>query len=481
MRKFIGRKKELAAIEQLRRKSSSSLMVLRGRRRIGKSRLLKEYGKQNDLVFFSGIPPSKKTTAQSQRNEFMRQMSEQFSVPRLFYDDWGDIFWQLGQLINEKKIAVVMDEISWIGSKDPSFLGKLKNAWDLHFSPNPKLLMVLCGSISSWIDKNILSSTGFLGRVSLSMMLEELPIKDAVKFWGRKLKNQSSSEVFKILSVCGGVPKYLEEILPELPADENIRRLCFVKEGLLYREFDQIFSDLFDKKHENYKKVVLSLSNGPKSLDGICEFLKVRKSSYISQMLGDLIQAGFVRKDPTWNIKTGATSNLVKFRISDNYIRFYLRYIFPNISKIEAGLFEKKKLSSLPEWSTIMGYQFENLVLSNKFQICEILGISPSEISSIGPFFQKKTLRTRGCQVDLLIQAKQILYVCEVKFSQNRISKPILEEMSEKIERISIPFGYSIHPVLIHTGVVDLDVEEGDFFDKIIDFSDLYLNHLGDE
>ena len=158
----------------------------------------------------------------------------------------------------------------WIAGKDPDFLGKLKIAWDQHFSKNSELILILCGSISIWIEENILSSTGFLGRISLDMVIHELPLSDCRKFWPKRI---SSYEILKVLSITGGVPKYLEEILPSDSAESNIHKLCFTPEGLLFREFDQIFSDLFFHRSAHYKEIVKTLADGPQDLDGICKSL----------------------------------------------------------------------------------------------------------------------------------------------------------------------------------------------------------------
>jgi hypothetical protein len=117
-------------------------------------------------------------------------------------------------------MIVLFDEISWMGSKDPDFLGKLKNAWDLYFKKNPKLIFILCGSVSSWIDKNILSHTGFLGRISYRLTLEELPLKDCNQFWSSAGGQISAYEKLKVLSITGGVPRYLEEIKPRMSAEK---------------------------------------------------------------------------------------------------------------------------------------------------------------------------------------------------------------------------------------------------------------------
>jgi len=104
-------------------------------------------------------------------------------IPLPRSDDWGDLFWHLSQHAQKGKTVLVLDEISWMGSKDPTFVAKLKTAWDLYFKNNPQLVLILCGSISSWIEKNILSSTGFMGRISLDIILEELPLYECNEFW----------------------------------------------------------------------------------------------------------------------------------------------------------------------------------------------------------------------------------------------------------------------------------------------------------
>lgn len=244
-RPFYGRRDELRILEHELKKQSSSLVVIRGRRRIGKSRLIEEFGKDLNTLYFIGFPINEKTTIESQRNEFALQMAHALKMPTIKSEDWSELFWHLGQQTAKKQWLLVLDEISWIGSKDPDFLGKLKNAWDMYFSKNPKLMLILCGSVSTWIERNILSHTGFLGRVSVDLVLEELPLTECIQFWGKNKDRIASYEIFKVLSVTGGVPKYLEEIIPTKTAEENIYHLCFRSEGLLFREFEQIFSDLF--------------------------------------------------------------------------------------------------------------------------------------------------------------------------------------------------------------------------------------------
>ncbi len=470
---FMGRKSEMERLRALLSKRSASLIVVRGRRRIGKSRLLSEFGKEMKSFFFSGMPPVKKTNAQLQREEFANQM-ERAGLPGVKADDWGNLFWALSKHTEKGKVLVVFDEISWMGGKDPTFLGKLKTAWDMYFSRNPHLVMALCGSISSWIEENILSSTGFVGRITIDLVLQELPLKVCNAFWRPKEKRITAFEKFKLLSITGGVPRYLEEIIPALPAEKNIQSLCFTRGGLLVREFDEIFSDLFSRRSSSYKEIVTFLADGPKELPEICAGLGKSRGGLRNKYLDDLVKAGFVQRDFTWCLENGKEGKLSKYRLSDNYLRFYLKYIFRNRAKIEKGNFASSSVTNLPGWEGVMGLQFENLVVHNHKTVWELSEITPEEVVMDGPFFQKPTKRQAGCQIDYMIQTRfQNLYIYEIKFSKHPIGRKVIEEMEEKRKRLKVPRYCSIRPILIHVNGVEEGLLDAGYFDKVIDFGQL--------
>ncbi|MCE3231644.1 MAG: Archaeal ATPase family protein [Alphaproteobacteria bacterium] len=471
---FIGRQKELKQLNLLLKKNSASLVVVKGRRRIGKSRLIEEFGKDFKTLVFSGVPPTENTTLKGELHEFGWQLGKALGQPPFKDDDWNDLFLRLAHHTRKGRILILLDEISWMGSKDPHFLGKLKNVWDLELKKNPQLILVLCGSVSSWIEKNILSSTGFLGRISLNLTLEDLPLADCNKFWQGKGGEITPYEKFKVLSVTGGIPKYLEEIHPHLSAEENIKNLCFERSGLLFNEFEQIFTNIFSSRSETYKKIVQCLADGIYDFEGICNKLNLEKSGVISEYLADLVESGFVRRDFTWHLQNGKRSKLSHYRISDNYLRFYLKYIAPNKEKIERDNYVGQSLTFLPGWEGIMGLQFENLVLNNRQSLLKRLNIKPDEVIYDNPFFQKKTLRQEGCQIDYMVQTRfDTLYICEIKFSKHPLKARIIKEMREKVETVKVPRHVSRRPVLIHVNGINDDVVESQYFSHMIDFSEL--------
>lgn len=476
MAKFIGRQEELQILKGLLNKRSASLIVIKGRRRIGKSRLLEEFSQLFDKSYlFSGLPPTEavNATAQSQRDEFARQLQHQIQLKNINKDDWTELFWHLAEFTMLGRVLIVLDEISWMGSKDPNFLGKLKNAWDLSFKKNDQLILAICGSASAWIEKNILSSTGFFGRTSLNLTLEELPLSDCIEFWNGENERVSAHEKLKILAVIGGIPRYLEHIIPNLSAEENIHQLCFDKRGILFEEFDKIFSDLFYPKNALYKDIVSCLSDGFSDQEMICKKVGLKQGGDISEYLDDLIKSGFISRDFTWNIKNNLISRLSHYRLKDNYSRFYLKYILPNHARIQSDNMKNMSLFNLQGWATIMGLQVENLVLSNRHLIKEILQIDLNDIVCDNPFFQRKTNRQAGCQIDYLIQTKyNTLYICEIKYSKNEIGIGIIEEMCQKIKRLNLPKHFSYRTVLIHVNGISESLEDSHFFSYLINFSD---------
>jgi uncharacterized protein len=469
---FYGRERELLLLKELAGKKTASLVVIKGRRRIGKSRLAAELARRLSgygALNFQGLPPTAHLTAEREREDFAQQISRQLGIPAPRADDWNALLWSVADRTRTGKHLIVLDEINWLGSKDPTFLGKLKNAWDTEFSQNPHLILILSGSLSGWIERNILHHTGFLGRVSLDFTLTELPLAVCNLFWGKNRDRITPYEKLRLLSVTGGVPRYLEEMNPALSADVNIQRMCFTREGLLFKEFDLIFHDLFSTRDKTYREIVAALVNGPLDLEDLYTALGVGKTGKIGEYSADLVQAGFLSRDYTWDLKTADESKHSKFRLSDNYLRFYLKYIQPNRGRVERGT-----LSRLPNIDGILGLQFENVVLKNRLAVFRQLHLDPNDVLYDNPFFQRKTLRSKGCQIDYLIQTRQkTLYVCEIKFSKNTVPPAVVSEVKEKIARISLPRHMSYQPVLIHAGAIADGIAEEEYFAATIDFGEL--------
>lgn len=468
---FIGRAFEMEQLNAFFDRKIAGFAVCCGRRRIGKSRLIEEVGKRSSFKFIElyGLAPRKGVTNKTQLENFAEQLANQFKISTPKFTNWQQALDLLAALTKAGAYILFLDEISWMVGKDKDFPGKLKGVWDTTFKHNPQLRLIVCGSVSSWIQANILRNKGFVGRVSLTIELDELPLKDANQFWA-DTPYVSSYEKFKILSVTGGIPRYLEEIDPHLSAEQNIKRLCFSKGGILLNEFEKIFSDLFGKKSQKFQEIARTLVNQPLSAEEISTTLGMNQTGYFYEKISMLTECGFLTRDHTWN-GTHKSKKLSKFRLKDNYLRFYLKYIEEKKPLIDAGLLRNIDLENLNDWLSIMGLQFENLVLNNLPILLKILDIPEESLLSAAPYFQRKTKRHSGVQIDLLIQTRFTYYVCEIKFRKH-IQPLVIDEVQQKITALKLPQNISARPVLIYQGSLSKNIPSKNFFSHIISFDD---------
>jgi AAA+ ATPase superfamily predicted ATPase len=476
-KKYIGRQKILDQLKTLAHKTKASLVVIKGRRRIGKSRLAEEFGKDKIFIPFTGYPPTDDATNQDQLNSFSEQLCLYFKQPPCTFLRWSDAFNALAKAIRDhadnKPTVVLFDEISWMAHKSPKFLGHLKIWWDLNHSQFPNLILILCGSISSWIEENILKSTAFFGRISLEINLLPLTIPECAAFLRQNDFKGSPYEYYKILSVVGGIPWYLEQVTHNKLADSQIIDLCFQQNGLLVTEFDRIFHDLFGKHGTIYKKIIQCLRDGMRTQAEIRDTLNYPHSGTLGKHLHNLITSGFVTEHFQWSLKTGKIGRQSLYRLSDQYVRFFLKYIEPNLPIIQQGVFTAQDVVKLPGWDSIMGLQVESLLLQNRSLILESLDIKGHDILADNPYFQKAAARKKGCQIDYLIQTNQRnFFICEFKFNRREIGREIITSMAEKLKNFSAPDGFAKIPVLFHMGDVSESVYTDKFFYRIVNISD---------
>ena len=473
---FIGREEELKLLDALWGRDSGVLVTCRGRRRIGKSTLIEEFAVRSAarLISIEGLAPHKRMTDAAQRRRFCEKVAEYAMRPTEESETWSLAFAQLdGLLSGGERTVVLLDEISWMGGWNPDFPGYLKEAWDKRLRKHPNLVFVLCGSVSAWIVENILNSTGFVGRNSLDMELKELSLRDSVQMWGLSASRMSTREKLDMLSVTGGVPKYLEEVRPSLSVDENVRRMCFMPNGILFREFDETFNQVFGRKAKVRGKVLRELVERPKTVADIAAKGRASVCGAYSRTLEDLCRAGYVMRDDGLNPLSGRTIKRARFRVSDNYVRFYLHYIEPRRDAVARGLFEFASVEQLPGLQVFYGLQFENLVLNHINDLFPLLGLDKSLVLSAFPYVQEQTKRHRGCQIDLLIQTQRTLMVVEIK-RRREIGYETVEEVAEKLKRLAYDRSLSVRTALVYDGRLSPRIEADRFFDFIIPADKLF-------
>ena len=473
---FYGREQELERFSALWRKPVPSLVVCRGRRRIGKSTLVREFARRSGGMFLQleGLAPDDYMTNAKQLAFFRSQLAAQTGrqVPRL--RDWSEAFRQLDAALGDSgRKVVLLDEVSWMGGCDRTFPAKLKVAWDTLFHARSNLVVFLCGSVSAWIRKNILASRGFVGRIALDAVVGDLPLNDCLGFWRGRAARVGTREILDVLSVTGGVPRYLEEVDPGLSADENIRRLCFLPDGYLFREFNELFNDILSRTAPLKRRILEALAEG--HLDGteLAQRLDVARNGHLSAVLGELETAGFVAKANGLNPATGRRSRVDQYRLRDNYTRFFLRYVASRLPEIEAGTFSFAGTGLLPGWDSMMGLQFENLVINNFPALVPLANLSGKLVVSAAPFRCMRPSRGGGVQVDLLVQTEGTAHIVEIKRTRGELGVEVADEIRRKAERLPVRSGMAVRTVLVYEGRLSRALQASDAIDVFVSASRL--------
>ena len=214
-----------------------------------------------------------------------------------------------------------------------------------------------------------------------------------------------------------------------------------------------------------------ALSAAPLSVSGIAERLGKTRNGHLSATVRELVMAGFVREEHGFNPMTGRPAQKTTYRICDNYVRFYFRAIRPRAQMIAACSYRFESLDQLPGWESILGLQFENLVLNALPELVRRLGLDRSLILSAAPF---RKGGANGCQIDCLIQTKRSLYVIEIK-RRAEIGGEVIGEVEEKIARLKCDRRLSVRPILVYDGRLSPSVREENYFAMIISAEELFL------
>jgi uncharacterized protein len=415
--------------------------------------------------YLTGSPPSRGRTTKAELKSVADQISREFKTPDLRPKSWEDLLWHLADQLSGGNAILILDEINWLGRSDPLFSTKLWTVWETTLSQLENFILILSGSLAGWIDDKFSSNTGYLGRISWNMTLGELPIRDALQFFGDRRSRISLHEQLQVLLVTGGIPRYLEEVDPRQTAEENIIRLCFTQGGLLFHEFDQLMNDLFQRTNQISRDIIEALAERPLALDDLSASIGKQRSGVLSGYIDNLEKAGFLMRHHTWNPRTGMPGRHFKVRVIDNYVRFYLKAIRPAAHEVISGM---RILP--PNIHGMLGLQFENLVLKNRLLLLPAIGVDLTDIVMEGPYFQEKTTQHDGCQIDYLVQTRYSLYVVEIRFMHDKVPSTVVQEVKDKVHALVVPRNLSVRPILVHVNGVAEGVKAADYFDKIIDF-----------
>lgn len=443
---LICRENELSVLEQLYESEKAELLALYGRRRVGKTFLIRAFfSEKEDVVFFNSTGMKDGTMAEQIAN-FTEEMGDTFFYQGARLEagkNWRDTFRILTDNIRvipqSKKIVLFFDEFPWMATKNSRLLQNLDYFWNQHWSRDKRIKLIVCGSSASWIINKIVHNRGGLhNRLTREIALDPLTLCDTKKFLKNMGVRLNNRQVMEIYIVTGGIPYYLSSINKNLSVIQNVEELSFRRKGLLIEEFDKLYSSLFED-HEMYVEIIRAIAAHKYGIGQSELFHEIAPSlkgkSGLSK-LDALIKSNFIiHFKPMYHSKKG-----IYYRVIDEYTLFYLSWIEPVKESLmqrslKQGYWEKKQ--NTPKWHTWSGYAFEAICYKHIAQISEALKLSATAIPHTWRYVPKKSSKTTGTQIDLLFDRDDdAITICEIKYTTNPflIDKEYAEKVRRKIE-----------------------------------------------
>lgn len=432
MENIIGREDELALLSKIEKSEDAELIAVYGRRRVGKTFLIRNAFKKQLVFEFSGIHH---VSLVQQLENFSDTLSKASgSLPLAKPASWIQAFKMLTDyltpLIKKQKKVVFFDEFPWINTPRSGFLPAFENFWNIWASKQKNLVVVICGSAASWMIQKVINNRGGLhNRVTRKIRLLPFTVGEtAVFLTSRKIK-LDKYQVLQLYMVMGGIPQYLKEIEKGESATQAIDRICFTKDGLLYEEFKNLYHSLFDNARYHIDVIrVLARNKTGLTRGEIIEKCKLTSGGGVTQLLEELTESGFI----TPYIPFDRSVKESIYKMTDEYSLFYIKFI-ENSKSIGPGSWIR--FSAGVSWKSWSGYAFESICMKHTPQLKKALGIE-NVYSETSIWHHKPKKGEQGAQIDLLIDRQdQCINICEMKFSVNEfeITKGYAKELESKL------------------------------------------------
>jgi AAA+ ATPase superfamily predicted ATPase len=470
--KIIGRKQEIKRLQELYNSGKPEFVAIYGRRRVGKTYLVRELFEKEFVFDIAGLAKSGlKEQLVNFHYSLKRATDKEFSVPQ----SWLEAFEQLITLLqnsDKKRKVIFIDEISWLDSHKSGFLTALEHFWNGWACSKRDIMLIVCGSATSWIVKNLINNHGGLyNRLTATIELSPFTLHETEQFLQSKNIVWSKYQIAEVYMIMGGIPFYLDKLTKGKSVSQNIDNVFFNKNSELKNEFKNLFYSLFEHA-ENYEKIVEILSSHKEGLTRkeILEIAKMKSGNKITTIINNLEHSGFIRSYSQPNKKTE-----IIYQLLDSFSLFYFSFMHKNNFRDEKFW---TNILNTPQHNTWTGLSFEKLCLLHVREIkkkLEVLGVQSSEYA----------WRSKGSepavQIDLLLdRADNIINICEIKYSKlpYSITKEYEEKLREKMEvfRQEIAPRKAIHLLMLTTfgvkqnkysGIVQNEVTLEDLFSEL--------------
>lgn len=474
---IIGREYETGLIEKYCDSPKAELVAVYGRRRVGKTFLVKQYFDNRFDFYFTG---SFETARNIQLKLFKQELERYSKQKRTVPKDWFEAFAQLREYLSsldKERIVVFLDELPWLDTPKSNFLAAFSYFWNSWGANNPKLKLFVCGSATTWMISRLIGDKGGMhGRVNRQIYLRPFTLNETEKFLQSKGIEWTRYQVAEIYMAMGGIPYYLDMLDASLSPSQNIDYLFFHEGAPLRMEYDFIFRSLF-KDSASYRLVVESLSRRAAGMTRgeIQEHLKMKSGGQLTEILDNLCKCDFLRVYSAF----GKKQREQVFQLVDLFSLFHLRFVAKSNGQDEQYWSNMLDNPSRRSWQ---GYAFEQLCLHHLSQVKRALGISgiltEAYAWSCKPFTDTDGTSRKGTQIDLVIDRRdQTINLCEMKFSTSlyTIDADYDERLRSRTEtfRIATKTRKALQTIMITTYGVERNKYSGNI-QRVVTLEDLF-------
>ena len=409
---IVGRKKEQAEFKRYFESGKPEFIAVTGRRRVGKTYLVRELF-SGDMSFYYSGAIGKNITNDYQLRGFDQTIAEYGGDPEPASRCWADAFRKLRNLIldtHKRRQVIFIDELPWLDAPNSDFLPALDHFWNTFASSRPDVMLVVCGSAASWMVRNIFENRGGLhNRITGRIMLAPFSLGECEAFFKEYGIVMNRYQIAEIYMIFGGIPYYLNMLAKGLGPTQNVDRLLFMNNALLKNEFNEVYHSLFRVPDRHIDIVnALSQTRAGMTRDEIINAAKIPGGGNLTKTLTELEQCGFIEKYANFTKQ----KNNAYYRLVDPFTLYWLKYVKNNETKDEYFWTNLLDDGGRRAWS---GHAFELLCLLHIAQIKRKLGISGI---STEVFSWRSKEFVPGAQIDLLIVRKDgVINLCEMKYS----------------------------------------------------------------
>jgi AAA+ ATPase superfamily predicted ATPase len=443
---IVGRTHEQQVLKDSLTSHRAELVAIYGRRRIGKTYLIREFFGNKITYSFTGLSTGKRADQIKNFILKLNEVTDEFKKEKQ-PADWLEAFSYLKTFLkrikeSKKKKVIFIDEFPWVDSHKSGFLPAFENFWNDYCTTRSDLVVIICGSAASYMVKKIINnSKGLSKRITQTIKLKPFNLHETQSFFKYKGIRMEEYEMLKVFMVMGGIAEYLEHVKAGESAVITIDRLCFQQGAYLENEYNEVFKSLFDE-NSYHQKIMNVLANNKK--EGISRYeilkkLKISSGGRFSDSLEELMQSGFVLKYETYkdNIKT------TLYRVYDEFCLFHLQFMIPFKGSKWTQIFQKQ------EYKSWCGYAFETICLKHYKEIKKALRCDQIESKNY-------SWHNHNTQVDLVIDRDDdVVDLCEIKFYNDKFSLDAiyLQKLRDKENqfRVSTKTKKGIYTVMITT------------------------------